>query len=302
MKRSKAAEGPKKLSATFEARACQFSAAGKIDKAEVTYSEWIETTCGSAQARARYAYASFLVHQKEYPRAKEMVEQSIELDRNCFNSQILLASIFEHEENFAKSIETYTYAHTFLSEQATAQSLGTLLCDRGNLWFALGDITKSIADYKEGLKLYPKLYMAQWDLAVMLRDNGDFHEAQAHFDVSMQSNHITKDQGRTYVEFLVTPAFQHEYDEMCQVAKFPCHALCGAVTVDLMFLNWAKLSPGLRNYTRHSCTCAFNNVISKYRVHAERYRSAISEETKLLAVVTEKIVDFLMGDPITFLS
>jgi len=290
------------MKVTFEARACQFEAAGENEKAEQTYLEWIETCSGLAEARARYAYASFLDHLEEYQRAKTMVEDSIELDGNFYKSRVLLASILQREKSFAESIEQYSYALTFLSNQVRTKQVGRLLCERANLWYASGDIKKSIHDYKKGLKLYPNLYIAQWDLATMLRDSGDFDGAQIHFDIAMQSNKITKEQGKEYLEFLVNPVFQNRFDEMCQVAKFPCHAICCAVTVELMFINWAKLSPGLRNYVRQSCTCAHNNIIQKYEAHAKRYRLAISKDTKLFAALTEKIVDFLMGDPITFLS
>jgi tetratricopeptide (TPR) repeat protein len=287
-------EGPHKVHASFKARACLFEEKSDTKKAEETYLEWIETAERSAEAR--YEYAAFLARHDKWKMAQTVAEKSIELDGESFKSQKLLGHIFEDQGDFKKAIRAYSHAYTMLSVQATNKESGALLCDRGNLHFQMNDIDKSIRDYKEGLKLFPKCHRAHWDLATILRDRKDFVGAQHHFDLALQSYDLTKKRGQKYIDFLLSPEFENQYDEMCQVAKFPCHMICGAVTLDLMFIHWSKLSPGLRFYVRNICTTVFNNISQLYATHSNQYQVAIDDQDLFPKIVSDAIVAFLMGE------
>lgn len=309
MKRSIAQKGSKKLKATFKEKAHRFEKEKEYAKSEETFLEWIDTSPECTDAR--HEYASFLTRRQEYTKAKAVVEKAILLKPNLFKLQKQLASILECEGFFEKALKVYNFTYTFLSAQASNKELGSLLCDRATVWRVLGHTDKAICDLHTSLKLFPSsshsFPAAQWDLGMMLRKEGKKIEAQKHFDLAMKfNNNLSKWHGDTYMEFLMDSVFRNEYDEACQVARFPCHNLCSAVSIDLMMLNWAKLTPGLRNFVRQACTTVFRNVVQKHDALAERYESAIAEtklpksRTKLPKWLVEGLIAFLTGDPSLF--
>lgn len=301
MKRTMSTKGSnKRMNGTFQAQAdhCEVDVDEYL-KTEEIYNEWLELAPDSAEPRCQYA--AFLERQQRYDDAKAMVQESIEIEPNYFTSRTLLASILEHLGDMTKSIDTLSFAYAFLSEQANSNELGVLLCNRGNLHRAMYEADKAISDYREGLKMFPKLHNAQWDLGTILKQKGDFVGAQAHFDLAVRYNiNLTKQQGQSYIRFLLDPVFENQYDECCQAASFPCHNICMAVTEDLMFLSWSKLTPGLRNYVRNACTNCLNHVIPKYKVSADRYRQALRSDGQFPAMIVELVVAFIMGDASTF--
>lgn len=292
----------KELKEKFKEKAQKFEEDKENENAEDTYLEWINTSPNCTDAK--YEYVSFLVRKQDYTKAKAVVGEAIKIAPNEIKFRKQLASIFECEGSFEKALEVYDFTYEVLSAHASNKELGSLLCDRAICFRALGQTDKAICDLSDSLKLFPSgsktFAEAHWDLAMMLRKQGKLLDAQKHFDLALKFNdNLSKWHGKTYIDFLMNPIFCNEYDEACQVAKFPCHNLCSAVSVDLMILNWVKLTDGLRNFVRQACGTLLRNVVQKRHILLESYEDALAK-TELERFCLEEVIAFLVGEHSTF--